>query len=96
MVPDQDIKIVFTGLRPGEKLYEELLTSNENTVPTHHPKIKIARVEGIKNDQLLQYINFMLKNLYHISDQDIVRYFKELVPEYICKSQVEYAKSGML
>ncbi|HZG01653.1 MAG TPA: nucleoside-diphosphate sugar epimerase/dehydratase, partial [Chitinophagales bacterium] len=42
--PDRDIKIEYSGLRPGEKLYEELLAQHENTVPTHHPKIKIAKV----------------------------------------------------
>ena len=40
----KDIEIRFTGLRPGEKIYEELLNDSENTIPTHHPQIMIARV----------------------------------------------------
>lgn len=43
-VPDKEIKIVYTGLRPGEKLYEELLSNKENTSPTMHDKIRIAKV----------------------------------------------------
>ena len=44
LMPDKDIEIAYTGLRPGEKLYEELLNDQENTVPTHHEKIMIGKV----------------------------------------------------
>ncbi|MBN2275844.1 MAG: polysaccharide biosynthesis protein [Bacteroidales bacterium] len=81
-IPDEDIKIVYTGLRPGEKLYEELLTNNENTLPTHHPKIKIAKVEGVKNRQVLVQINALLNNLYNLTKQETVDIIKELVPEF--------------
>ena len=47
LVPNQDIAIEYTGLRPGEKLYEELLNDLENTVPTHHETIMVARVRLI-------------------------------------------------
>jgi len=82
LVPEKDIKIEFTGLRPGEKLYEELLTNKENTLPTHHPKIKIARVESVKNKEVLVHINALLNNLYSLSKHEIVDFMKELVPEF--------------
>jgi FlaA1/EpsC-like NDP-sugar epimerase len=81
-VPDQDIKIVYTGLRPGEKLYEELFTTRENTLPTHHVKIKIARVEQPKSTDLLEKIEYLLYNLYTLSNQEVVDYCHDLVPEY--------------
>lgn len=80
--PGKDIKIEFTGLRPGEKLYEELLSSREEILPTPHEKIRIAKVE--KNDyrkEVLQAIT-SLKNLYDLSEQEIVELFETLVPEY--------------
>lgn len=47
---EADIKIEFTGLRPGEKLYEELLASDETTRPTHHPKVRIARARSVDDE----------------------------------------------
>jgi FlaA1/EpsC-like NDP-sugar epimerase len=85
-VPEKDIKIVYTGLRAGEKLYEELLNDNENTIPTHHPKIKIARIEMVKNGEFLASIDTLLERLYQLSEKEIVEVFKELVPEYNCIS----------
>jgi FlaA1/EpsC-like NDP-sugar epimerase len=90
LVPDEDIKVVFTGLRPGEKLYEELLTQKENTIPTHHPKIKIAQIESFGNKNLLTKINSHLSNIYNLSKQEIVEILKELVPEYKSYSDASY------
>ncbi len=81
-VPEKDIKIEFTGLRPGEKLYEELLSDQETTKPTHHPKIKIARVEKLDEAESLARIDNLLNNLYSLTKQDVVNYCQELVPEY--------------
>ena len=81
-VPGRDIKIIFTGLRPGEKLYEELLASHETTKATYHPKIRIAtNADPVKADLLLRIENF-LTILYTISKQEVVDYCKELVPEF--------------
>jgi FlaA1/EpsC-like NDP-sugar epimerase len=82
LVPEKDIKIIFTGLRPGEKLYEELLTCKENTLPTHHPKIKIAQVEQFDYSVLLSRIDLLIKNSYLLSKQEVVELFRELVPEF--------------
>ena len=81
-VPGKDIKIIYTGLRPGEKLYEELLTDKETTLATHHPKIMKASVEKIQGDLIIQKIDEMRKNLYEISVNKIVQIIGELVPEY--------------
>jgi len=80
--PDKDIRVVYTGLRPGEKLYEELLSSGEELLSTFHEKIKIAKVE--KNDYRKEVLRAMecLRNLYQMSEKDVVELFEELVPEY--------------
>jgi len=80
--PDVDIKVVFTGLRPGEKLYEELLISGEDNLPTHHPKILIARV--IRSGKA--EVDAHLAELAHLAaaqnNQHIVAKMKEILPEY--------------
>ena len=82
LIPGKDIQIVYTGLRPGEKLYEELLTDKEVSLPTHHPKIRIARVEMFDHKMLLDRIDLLIRNVYLLSNQDVIDLFKELVPEY--------------
>lgn len=79
---DEDIKIVFTGLRPGEKLYEELLACRENTLPTHHEKIMIGKVIRYEYDFVSQKVGEMLKALKNENDILLVARMKELVPEY--------------
>jgi FlaA1/EpsC-like NDP-sugar epimerase len=82
LVPGKDIKIEYTGLRPGEKLYEELLTERENALPTHHSKIKIAQVEKFDYSILLLRIDLLIKNAYLLSKREVVELFKEIVPEF--------------
>ncbi len=82
LVPGKDIQIIYTGLRPGEKLYEELLSDKEDTIPTYHPKIKIAMVEKLDYTGLVSRIDFLLKSVYTLSDQEMVDFFREIVPEY--------------
>jgi len=81
-IPDKDIQIVYTGLRPGEKLYEELLTDAEHTIPTHHPKIKKAHVEELNGKSALSTIDKLLNNLYSYSNEEVVQIMKDLIPEY--------------
>ena len=80
--PDVDIKIEYVGLRPGEKLYEELITEGENIVPTHHEKIMVLK--GIGCD--LQLLNGKVDELAHLAGEQrgnrIKAKLKEIVPEY--------------
>jgi len=86
--PNRDIPIVFTGLRPGEKLYEEILADSENTVQTHHPKIFIAKVNGLDLDLIKGGITGLQDCLTTSDRECIVGNLKLLVPEY-APSQVE-------
>jgi len=91
-IPHKDIKIVETGLRPGEKLFEELLATAENTRPTYHKKVMIANVQKCDFDSVAPEIKEMLyvSNKY-VYPTDVVRLLKKLVPEF--KSQnSEYEK----
>lgn len=80
--PDKEIKIEFTGLRPGEKLYEELLNQEENTVETHHPKIKIAKIRPNNLEEVKAQITELIR-LFETQDNDLlVQKLKKIVPEY--------------
>lgn len=81
-IPDKDIQIVYTGLRPGEKLYEELLTDGELTIPTHHEKIKKAHVEEIDCKEVMERIDWLIKDLYSLCACEVVQAMKDLIPEY--------------
>ena len=83
-----DIDIEITGLRPGEKLFEELLSQKENILPTHHKKINIAKV-SISNIELSnQLINNLLKNLFQQDVKVLITQLKQLIPEYISNNSV--------
>jgi len=84
-IPDVDIKIKYIGLRPGEKLYEELLNDEEKTVPTEHEKITVAKVRQYKFENVQQSIQIMIKFAKDIEIKETVKAMKKLVPEY--KSQ---------
>ena len=80
--PDVDIKIRYSGLRPGEKLYEEVLANDENTLPSFHNRIRIAKVREYD----YQYSQFVVARLENLARQvnilDMVQLMKEVVPEY--------------
>jgi FlaA1/EpsC-like NDP-sugar epimerase len=82
LVPEKDIKIVFTGLRPGEKLYEELFTDWEITCPTHHPKIRIAKIEKVRRVDTMSRMEHLLNILYSLSRDELVELLSDFVPEY--------------
>ncbi len=78
----KDIEIKITGLRPGEKLYEELLAAEENTLPTHHPQILKAKIRSEKADVILQ-IDQLIGLFERQQNDNIVSKMKQIVPEYI-------------
>ena len=79
LIPEEDIEIVFSGLRPGEKLYEELLTDEESTLPTEHEMVRVAKTRACP-DNLLELID----ELYNpqLDFQQIKNKMKKIVPEY--------------
>jgi FlaA1/EpsC-like NDP-sugar epimerase len=80
--PGKDIEIVFTGLREGEKLYEELLNTQENTLPTHHEKIMIAQVKEYPYAEINRYVELFYDLVIDKNELKMVALMKELVPEY--------------
>jgi FlaA1/EpsC-like NDP-sugar epimerase len=78
----KNIKIEFTGLRNGEKLYEELLNHAEYTKATHHEKIMIANVREYEYDEISRMIDSLIKVSYEYDDMRTVRKMKEIVPEF--------------
>jgi FlaA1/EpsC-like NDP-sugar epimerase len=80
--PDKEIEIVFTGLRPGEKLFEELLSSSENTIPTHHPRIMIAKVSPVDADILSSQLLQLHEKWSEGDNFGMVGIVKEIVPNF--------------
>lgn len=78
----KDIDIVFTGLRDGEKLYEELLSNNEDTLPTHHQKILKAKVREYEFTHVNSMIELLGDLITDANELKMVTLMKDLVPEY--------------
>jgi FlaA1/EpsC-like NDP-sugar epimerase len=85
-VPDKDIKIVETGLRPGEKLFEELLANHEENLPTVHKRIMVARMRPMDYVSAKQEIEQLLKGLEEMDELEIVKSMKRIVPEYVSEN----------
>ena len=84
--PGRDIEVRYTGLRPGEKLYEELLNVKETTKPTYHEKIMIANVREYVYDDVKEKIDSLISEAMANEDYNVVRIMKEIVPEYISQN----------
>ncbi len=84
----KDISIVYTGLRPGEKLYEELLANNENTLPTHHAQILIGKVREYEYEEVKGIIEELIKSFDTQNNELIVQRMKDLVPEFKSNNSV--------
>ena len=88
LVPNKDIKIVYTGLRPGEKLYEELLTSEEGTTSTKHKKIFKAKIQPLDENELKNSLQTLQNTRNRV---EILKTLKQMIPTYKSK-QLEEAK----
>ena len=76
-----EVKIVFTGLRPGEKLYEEVLADDEHSLPTPHPKLRIARARSVENGWL-EGLLVWLGSASSCEDRQVREALKDWIPEY--------------
>lgn len=89
LTPGRDIDIVETGLRPGEKLFEELLSDKENTLPTPHPKIMVAKVQSLKEREIQKQLETLCYQACNgASDMELVGTLKGLVPEFKSQNSV--------
>jgi len=86
LIPHEEIKIVETGLRPGEKLFEELLVRDEETISTSNEKITIGKIRPYNYNFSEKRINDLLKCLDQIDDWQLVTRMKEIVPEFVSKN----------
>ncbi len=84
----KDIQIAYTGLRPGEKLYEELLNDTENTLPTHNPQIMIAKVDTPDFQQVAALVDELISLLSLHDNMLLVKKMKEIVPEFKSQNSV--------
>jgi FlaA1/EpsC-like NDP-sugar epimerase len=88
LIPNQDILIEYSGLRPGEKLFEELLNDHENTLPTHHDKIMIGKVREYAFDDIQLQIYALIDHAKRSDDMQVVARMKNLVKEYKSKNSI--------
>jgi len=79
----KDIQIIYTGLRPGEKLYEELFYKNENYLETYHKKIMVAKVKDVEYESIIKKLEELYEILHTFDNYKIVAKLKEIAPEYI-------------
>ena len=80
--PDVDIKIEYTGLRPGEKLFEEVLAGEENSLPAFHDRIRIAKVREYPYETVCEILDRMVRCAVAVDIPPMMELMKELVPEY--------------
>jgi FlaA1/EpsC-like NDP-sugar epimerase len=88
LTPGVDIQIMYTGLRPGEKLYEELLNHDENAIHTGHPHILAAKVREYEWPYVTERTAELLLKMREAGKFEIVKYLKDIIPEYISKNSI--------
>lgn len=86
LIPNRDVKIEFTGLRPGEKLYEEVLSESEKTIPTYHDKIRIAKVSETSYPSISHDVLELIASCDHNNAFQLVRKMKQMIPEFSSKN----------
>jgi FlaA1/EpsC-like NDP-sugar epimerase len=86
--PDMDIKIIYSGLRPGEKLYEELLTDSSKNLPTHHEKILISKDNAMNYTKINRLVNQLIDATSRDEKFEVVRILKGIVPEFKSNNSV--------
>lgn len=84
----ENIEIEYTGLRAGEKLYEEVLSTTENTLPSFHEKVRIAKVQEYDYDVVNQQIEQLLQISRTYDSMQIVKMMKSIVPEYVSNNSI--------
>ncbi|MBS1639254.1 MAG: polysaccharide biosynthesis protein [Bacteroidetes bacterium] len=88
LIPGKDIELKFTGLRPGEKLFEELLNKEEEVIPTHNKKILVAKVIEYDFDTVSNNIDNLIVLALKNEDEEVVKQMKRIVPEYISNNSI--------
>ncbi|MCU1291877.1 MAG: Polysaccharide biosynthesis protein CapD [Bryobacterales bacterium] len=86
--PDEDIRIDFTGVRPGEKLYEEINMGDENMLPTHHEKIKVFAGNSMPEDAMASHLQRLRKACEQRNPRLLVRELKAIVPDYAASKEI--------
>jgi FlaA1/EpsC-like NDP-sugar epimerase len=86
--PGTDIQIIYTGLRPGEKLYEELLNNEENTIHTGNPHILAANVRVYEWSSVVTSTEMLLKKMKEEDTYEVVKYLKKIIPEYVSQNSL--------
>jgi FlaA1/EpsC-like NDP-sugar epimerase len=86
--PDKDIPIEFTGIRPGEKLFEELNMANEDKLDTHHHKIKIFAGNGLPDDMMTVHLRQLRKACEQGNPEALIRELKLMVPDYTASREI--------
>lgn len=88
LTPGKDIELRFTGLRPGEKLFEELLNKEEEVIPTHNKKILVAKVIEYDFAKVSESINTVIQLALENKDEEVVKQMKRIVPEFISNNSI--------
>ncbi len=92
---EKDIGIIYTGLRPGEKLYEELFSQKEHFLPTKHSKVKVAQAQNLPDD-FINSIENLKNDIYSLDTAEIKSSFKRIVPEYQTESNDLHSQSAFI